>query len=1098
VKTTGFFEPLNANLYLDAPTGTAPVVIDSVVSDSSHFYGIVVKRTPPPGVQVRDDSISNAAAAGLVWRAAYNPNDDISGNTLVGNHYALDVTADVLPRVPSNTLASNVTDTLLLHGGTVPVTQTLPQLGFRWRVTQPVVVDSGAVFTVAAGDTVTFDPAGSLTIGGATPSALNAAGTVGSPIVFTVTPGQDHWLGLEFANLSGSTVSHVIVEYGGGTIACGFIDCQAIVLGAVRYSNASTFPLTLESVTIRHARTMAINVDTGAASPLLVQNSQFYDNVFSPMIKSPNPLLLSIHASDLYHYRGQVIQTANADVDSLDALGNWWGDAAGLEKGFEFNDSLGRGSLWFNAVRFDIVSGPFFPRGPAAQLVPATDTVLVNGGTINAIVGDPDSIRVRVLDAEGRGVSGTDIVWGTSSGSFQHPGLPTDEGGRAGGVWLTTTAANLQFVQATVAGLAGSPVTWPAFLQPGPTVSVNFQLLQSLSAGAVSADSNSVAFTSSLRPAALVTNARDQYGNPTTPQTGFFFTDVPVNVGFQNYGLIDSVKFDTVFFHPTVSTPSTFQLHGNFSDSTGTIQDSVLISMLPVAAGVRLVVDSFDFHSLCPVGGPYNILCRLTFVAFLVDSAGSPLPPDPAYQFTWTNSNPASISDSTYGPMNEFVDIAAHANGTADVIVQQISGLPLVPDRDTLAVTVDQVLANIAVTPDTISVGLGDTVTFSATATDQGGSPMPGAVGWRQDAPAGQYLTIIDFPSANSIRVRIDSAYSGFPSDLAAITAFTERGPGDTIFAAGVMYNPIIRSLNGIGSQPWAVGIDPRTNLAYVADRGSAQVAVIDVTNNVPVNFVNVGTNPERVMVDSKNARVYVTNVFDNTISVLDAGNNGALLSTLTLGPSVGFTGVDTTSNLVFIPSACADPPVCSLGGSFLHKIDGASGSFISADTVRLPANGTGVVFDEANGRVYVSMLNDTVAVVNPVTNQVVQLIGVGSQPKGMAINPVTRKLYVANSGGSSVSVIDLATHTLLTTEFLFSNAPERVAVDPIINRIYVAGYGNFLLDRIDGNTDTNIGYLSVNCSYPNDVAINPVNRDLFMPCWSDRLLLTYRFLTLP
>ncbi len=719
IKTTGFFEPLNTSLYIDAPSGTAPFTIDSVVSDSSHLYGIAVKRTPPQGVQVRDDSISNAAAAGLVWRAAYNPNDDISGNTLVGNHYALDVVADVLPKVPSNNLTGNLTDTLLLHGGTVPLTQTLPDLAFRWRVTQPVVVDSGAVFTVAAGDTVTFDPAGSLTIGGATPSAFSAAGTLGSPIVFTVTPGQDHWLGLEFANLSPSTVDHLIVEHAGGTIPCGLIDCQAIVLGAIRYSNASTVPLTLESVTIRHSFTTALDVKDVAQSPVTVQNSQFYDNPSSPMIKSPNPLLLSIHASDLYHYRGQVIQSANAGTDSVDALGNWWGDAAGLEKGFESPDSLGRGSLWFNAVKFDVVSGPFYPRGPAAQLVPATDTVLANGAAINSTVGDPDSIRVRVLDAEGRGVSGTAIVWGASTGSFQHPGLPTDEGGRAGGVWQTTTAANLQFVQATVVGLAGSPVTWPAFLQPGPTVSVNFQLLQSLSAGGISADSNSVAFTSSLRPAALVTNARDQYGNPTTPQTGFFFTDVPVNIGFQNYGLIDSVKFDTVFFHPTVSTPSAFQLHGNFLDSTGTIQDSVLISMLPVAAGVRLVVDSFDFHSLCPVGGPYNILCRQTLIAFLIDSAGSPLPPDPAYQFSWTNSNPGSVSDSTYGPMNEFADITAHANGTAAIIVQQTLGALLVPDRDTLAVTVNQVLANIAVTPDTVSAGLGDTVTFTATATDQ-------------------------------------------------------------------------------------------------------------------------------------------------------------------------------------------------------------------------------------------------------------------------------------------------------------------------------------------------------------------------------------------
>src|SRR5258706_13260586 len=174
--------------------------------------------------------------------------------------------------------------------------------------------------------------------------------------------------------------------------------------------------------------------------------------------------------------------------------------------------------------------------------------------------------------------------------------------------------------------------------------------------------------------------------------------------------------------------------------------------------------------------------------------------------------------------MHECADITAHANGTTSYIVQQTAGpIALVPDRDTLAVTVNQAVANIAVTPDTVSAGLGDTVTFSASATDQGGSSMTGAIGWRQDAPAGLYLTIIDYPSASSIRVRIDSAYPSYPRDLAAIAAFTERAPGDTIFAAGVIYNPIIRTLNGLGTQPWAVGIDPRTKRAYLPAPGNRQ-----------------------------------------------------------------------------------------------------------------------------------------------------------------------------------------------------------------------------------------------------------------------------------
>src|SRR5258708_8073226 len=105
-------------------------------------------------------------------------------------------------------------------------------------------------------------------------------------------------------------------------------------------------------------------------------------------------------------------------------------------------------------------------------------------------------------------------------------------------------------------------------------------------------------------------------------------------------------------------------------------------------------------------------------------------------------------------------------------------------------------------------------------------------------------------------------------------------------------------------------------------------------------------------------------------------------------------------------------------------------------------------------------MVNDQVAVVDRVAKTVLQVIDVGSQPKGMAINPVTRKLYVTNSNAGSVSVIDLATNAVVKTEFVFSNAPERVAVDPIINPIYLTRYATSLVHPIDRNTHTNIAYL--------------------------------------
>ncbi|HYU67009.1 MAG TPA: Ig-like domain-containing protein, partial [Jatrophihabitantaceae bacterium] len=361
----GFFEPLNANLWVDAPLGSAPLAIDSIVSDSSYFHGIVVKRGPPQGIRVRDNLIRQSAGTGLVSRARqYNAADTISGNTITGNFYALDLPAHVLPGLGANTFAGNARDTLLLHGGTLVASDTLPQLGFRWRVTQSVTVDSGAVFSVLAGDTVVFDPNVMLTIGGAVPSALNATGTVGAPILFT-TPSGLYWSGLEFANLSASgAVSNLVVERAGAVVPCPF-DCLPTFLAAIRYRNASANPLTLDAVTVRESPVMALDVDSAAASPVTVQNSLFYRNPYSPMIKSPSPLLLAIHGSDLYHYNGQIIQTANAGTDSIDATGNWWGDVAALYQGFSGNDSLGRASLDSSRVLFDSISGPHFPVGPA-------------------------------------------------------------------------------------------------------------------------------------------------------------------------------------------------------------------------------------------------------------------------------------------------------------------------------------------------------------------------------------------------------------------------------------------------------------------------------------------------------------------------------------------------------------------------------------------------------------------------------------------------------------------------------------------------------------------------------------------------------------
>src|SRR5204863_3519406 len=68
---------------------------------------------------------------------------------------------------------------------------------------------------------------------------------------------------------------------------------------------------------------------------------------------------------------------------------------------------------------------------------------------------------------------------------------------------------------------------------------------------------------------------------------------------------------------------------------------------------------------------------------------------------------------------------------------------------------------------------------------------------------------------------------------------------------------------------------------------------------------------------------------------------------------------------------------------------------------------------------------------------QTVTTLTAGTSPFAVAVNPVTNKIYVANTGSGSVTVIDGASNTASTVGV--GSGPIAVAVNPVTNKIYVA-----------------------------------------------------------
>jgi uncharacterized protein YjdB len=140
-------------------------------------------------------------------------------------------------------------------------------------------------------------------------------------------------------------------------------------------------------------------------------------------------------------------------------------------------------------------------------------------------------------------------------------------------------------------------------------------------------------------------------------------------------------------------------------------------SVGPVA--VASVVASADSHQFAALNE------AKTFTAAARDGSGAPLP---GTNFNWSslNSSIASVSGSGV--------VTARSNGATKILVASACCVLAV---DTIAVTVAQLPTTVAVTPASVSLGVGQTRQLAATVLDANGNLVPGvSLQWSSTSPS--------------------------------------------------------------------------------------------------------------------------------------------------------------------------------------------------------------------------------------------------------------------------------------------------------------------------------------------------------------------------
>ena len=267
------------------------------------------------------------------------------------------------------------------------------------------------------------------------------------------------------------------------------------------------------------------------------------------------------------------------------------------------------------------------------------------------------------------------------------------------------------------------------------------------------------------------------------------------------------------------------------------------------------------------------------------------------------------------------------------------------------------------------------------------------------------------------------------------------------------------------GSRPVSLASTSSTNV-YVVNSGTTSpcpstgsLSVVSASNLVVANTLCVGTNPGPVMKLPSGGKVYVANQGDNTISVYDP-NTQSISSTIT-----------QANGLHVNPVAM----VASSDGAYVFVVSQGNGSTPGAldiintsnDTVGGSApvglGPTSITLDTVLNRLYVANTGGNSVTTFDVTSvalgvnppiRALATTPVGTAPVSVAALPNGLSFYVANSGSNNVSVVSSSSFGMLATIPVGQN-PIFVAAEPSSTKVYAANAGGGTISIIQTSNNS-------------------------------------------
>ena len=291
--------------------------------------------------------------------------------------------------------------------------------------------------------------------------------------------------------------------------------------------------------------------------------------------------------------------------------------------------------------------------------------------------------------------------------------------------------------------------------------------------------------------------------------------------------------------------------------------------------------------------------------------------------------------------------------------------------------------------------------------------------------------------------------------DSANHRVFVASRDNDRVYQLDGMSLEVLKSVV-VPDQPWGIAYYAPENKVYVGSWSTGTVTVLDADTLVQIKTIPVGPNP--TWVEAAGNRIHLIAYGTNTLVVIDPATDTVVRSQhlsrtvgawgLTYNPNLGMTYVSSRDSktitvldstyterwviaaglstqcepfeMDFNPVLNRLYTVCDVEGQLNDRVivhQSISEGLVTVAEVVVGSAGPdtpqgedgrgGIAVHPGTGSLFVSNAhNDTVSIIDGATYQVLDTVGVGNSPFGLAIDTQTQRVFVANRLSNDVSVI--------------------------------------------------------------------------------------------